>query len=297
MLIVPVTSRGLWLLRAFVLAHLAWRLGCFSWGALNLGDLPGACFEASAIASSGLVVIWLVLSETPLRRRVVRAGLFYVGLRLMLELGLIVHAWRINQREIEFERVIFRFVEDEVIVATLVFALSLRRLTGWRIRRPEPAAEPWQSPVQFRLLHLFLLTGVISLLFGLARSKWFQTLGAEGFAVHQILFLHAITIALTIVPAVIVLLPRPGWLLVLMFAVWIALPFVIAGYFAFVGWFPLEWEMVRHLATTVFGPACVAGGSALVLRACGFRLQPARPARQRNWPAVLPPFADQAAGN
>jgi hypothetical protein len=272
---------------AIVLTNLLWRLFCFAWCPLNFETWPGAAFEASAIASSGMLAIWLVLGDGSLPRRIIGIGLSYLGLRLAMDLGVFWHGYRLQQpgMSLELEFHIFRRVEDEVVACCLVLAIAYRLLSGWRITR-RPTADNSAAQMQFRLIHLFVLTAVVSFLFAIAKSDWIHELSAE----DQIMFWHAAAIVLAIFPALIIFLPQPRWwLILLMIATWAALSPLIACYFDFAGWLDMRFILLRHLFTTVLGPAVVTSATALALRRAGYRLQPLPIPVKRLLPAFNPP--------
>jgi len=272
-------AHSAWLQR-ILFAQLAWRFTAFVWFPLSLQTWPGAVVEASAIASTGCVVAWLAMGDGPLRQRVVQAGLLYIALRLLQDLGVLLHAYRLHQTWEVYELEILRRVEDQTLACSVVLFIAIRSLTGWRIVRHSPANQISAVRLQFQLLHLFLLTGLVALLFGVARADWFEEFSQGDTGV---LFLHAITIALAIVPALVILLQRPrAGAILLLLLIWGLEPIAIAGYFHFAEWFPFEWEVVRHLITTVAGPAAAATTFAFALRWSGYRLcsVPARTKRQ-----------------
>lgn len=259
---------GLW---GLVVIHLLWRLLCFTVQPLNLFTWPGAAFESSALASSGLLVIWLVLADGELRRRAVGVLAIYVGFRSLQDAGVLLHSRNAGFSPADAEINIFRFAEDEVVCCSVVLAFAVRWLTGLRISRNYSRDAAAVLP-QFRLIHIFLLTAVVAILFGLARSTWFGTLGAGGFGEHQIIFLHAVTIALALFPALLILLPKPRWWSrLLMFVTYAVLPLAVAGFFHF-SWVPWEWPIVNHLTTVVVGTFVTASLSATIARWSGFRL-------------------------
>lgn len=259
---------GLW---GLVVIHLMWRLVCFTAQPLNLSTWPGAGFEASAFAASGLLVIWLVLAEGDLRWRTVGVLAIYAGFRGLQDAGVLLHSRGNGFSGAHTEIAIFRFADDEAICCSFVLALAVRWLTGLQIsrnyKRDAAAALP-----QFRLIHIFLLMAVVAALLGLARSTWFQQLGAGGFGEHRIIFLHAVTIALALFPALLILLPKQRWWSrLLMLISYAALPLVVVGYFHF-SWFPWEWQIVKHMTTVVVGTFVAAGLSATIARWSGYRL-------------------------
>lgn len=262
---------ALWI---FVLVQIVWRFGCFSWQPLNLVTWPGAGFECSALAFTGLLDVWFVLADGNTWRRGVGCMAVYVVLRFVQDMGIVAHSWPTGYGRVDNAVYIFRTAEDETLVCTLVLALAVRLLSSKRVTRAASSAVTDEAPFQFRLAHLLALTGVVAVLFALARAEWFQKAGHDGFGEHQIIFLHSVTIAVTIFPALIVLRPRVRVLsIAAMFGTWASMPFFISGYFHFAQWFPWEWELVRHLVTIVVGTALTSLAAALVARWSGFRWQ------------------------
>lgn len=283
-------------LGVLVAVHLLWRLVCFSWQPLNLTTWPGAAFEASALAATGLLVIWLVLRSGNIWWRAVVCLGLYIAFRLLQDGGVMLHYWRTGKGRGDLEIIIFRTVEDDVLYCTIVLALALRLMTGYRIAKVEqPSAVAAATPViQFRLLHLLILTGVIAGLLGLARAAWFQTAGDAGYGEQQIIFLHAVTIALAMFPALIMLLPERRWASSLaMILTWIGMPSLIAFYFHYARWFPWDWDIVQHLTTIVLGTSIASLLSAQVARRSGFRFYAPVAVSRAKWPEnLLPPTVE-----
>ncbi len=251
--------------------HFVWRCLAFVWMPINLQTWPGACVEASAIASTSCLVTWLMLADAPLWWRIVITLSLFVPLRLSQVLGIYWHGWRLEQTIIP-ELKILSDVDYQAAACSLAAAALLRWLTGWRNTRSSSRVTQTndEAPLQFKLSQLFLLTAIVAVLFGLARIKW-QKQWAESY--ESILFLHASTIAVAVLPAILWLRPRLIWATLVLVIVWLVEPVAIAGYFQFAGWFPFEWEMIRHLITTVAGPAVTATMLALALRSAGYRLR------------------------
>jgi hypothetical protein len=246
--------------------HLLWRLQAFVWMPLNLSTWPGACFEASAIASGGCLAIWLVLADGVWWRRFLAAGLIYAGMRLSQDAGVMLHHWRLQQvTTMELE--IFREADFQTVGGSFVAALLLRWLTGWRLTHMPADA----TPPQFKLVQLFGVTGMVAVLFAVARSKWFKDFADTD---SGIIFLHSSTITLAILPALCFLLSRPLWTVPLTVFIWLLAPVLISGYYHVADWFPFyEWELIRHIFTTVIGPAVTATSLAIGLRHAGYRLR------------------------
>jgi hypothetical protein len=272
---------------ALVIVQVIWRLTCFTWLPLNLSTWPGAGFECSALAFTGLLAAWFVLADGNTWRRGVGCMTVYSVLRCAQDTGVVAHSWPRGYSGVKNDLYIFRTAEDEVLYCAFVFALVVRALSGWRITRCEPAT-PGAGRLQFRLSHLLAFTGLVAVLFALARAEWFQKAGDEGFGEHQIIFLHSVTIALASIPALIILRPtQRWWRIALVFIAWASMPLLISGYFLFAQWFPWDWGIVQHLVTVVIGAALTAITSALVARWCGFRLQPTGSEVKRTLPDRL----------
>jgi hypothetical protein len=257
---------------ALVFVQVVWRFACFTWQPLNLSTWPGAGFECSAIASTGLLAVWFILADGNTWRRGVGCMAVYAVLRFAQDAGICCRHWLTGRGDISNEVYIFRTAEDQTLYCAIVLALAVRLLSSWRITRAAPVEETGQ--LQFRLAHLFALMGIVAVLFALARAEWFQTAGDEGYGEHQIIFLHSVTIALASFPALVILRPkRRWWRIALMFVAWASMPFWISGYFLFAQWFPWDWDIVQHLVTVVLGTALTSIASALVARRSGFRWQ------------------------
>jgi len=265
--------------------HCLWRLIVFIWTPLNLTGSPYAAYEASTFASSGLLAMWFVLGAEPLRWRVTRLGTVYLVLRVLQDAGLLIHDPDFSDR---YAIHLFRLVEDYTILVSLVIAISLRALTGWRLQKLQKGAIAC-SINRFRLNQLLGATAFIGVLLAAAKSELLKE-RMPNTGIDAILALHAILISMSLAPAIILLWPRLGWQSLLLAALaWISVPFLFVGYFRLAEVIVTDEVTDPYLMVLAVSPASVAFFSAIALRLAGYRLfvPPAIPSRKQQLPTTI----------
>lgn len=275
-------QRWLYLLALFLIL---WRFVCFLWLPLNLQGWPGALCETSAFAGTSLVVIWTVLGDGTNWHRVVQAGAIVVLLRLAMFVGIACHGLftsRINDAEAN----IFRLVEDETLVESLLLSLLVRWFTNLRLSavvQHELASLP---PRHVSLRQLFTLTAVIAGVLGARQAApliWGE--GLDG-AIRAIISAHVVAIVLTSFLVLMLLGNVSRWTFVFLTVTLISLPLAICGYFLNGG--DLRMEDCVHFCTAVLGPVVTSSLAVLACRAAGIRVREVCPQPRRELPHSLP---------